>query len=169
MVHVATWTRRSKGGSRSDVGKEAKPRRSKGGSRSNPVAPRSPGSVSERDAETRAGVEAVEAYLEHHHTHISWQVTLNNHACTRPKKYGGPLVHSVTNYKTFLHVEPGSASAAVTDEVDVPMAEAPAPEGKTDPQPGSANAPVTVEHIQEIRAKALEEHAKRKPGGMADS
>ena len=86
-----------------------------------PVAPRSPGSVSERDAETRAGVEAVETYLEHHHTHISWQVALNNHACTRPKKYGGPLVHSLTNYKTFLHVEPGSASAAWRCSLDLPQ------------------------------------------------
>ena len=55
----------------------------------NPVASRSLGSGNEQDAETRGGVEAVETYLEHHHTYISWQVTLNSHVCTRPKNMEG--------------------------------------------------------------------------------
>ena len=50
---------------------------------------------------------AVEAYLENHHKG-SWHTTLNNHASTRPKEYGGPLVHSVTSCKMFT--ASGSAS-----------------------------------------------------------
>ena len=42
----------------------------------------------------------------------SWHTTLNNHASTRPKMYGGPLVPSVSRCKTFEHIAPGSASAA---------------------------------------------------------
>ena len=42
----------------------------------------------------------------------SWHTTLNNHASTRPKIYGGPLVPSVSQCKTFEHIAPGSASAA---------------------------------------------------------
>ena len=42
----------------------------------------------------------------------SWHTTLNNHASTRPKMYGGPLVPSVSQCKTFEHIAPGSASAA---------------------------------------------------------
>ena len=55
----------------------------------NPVASRSLGSGNEQDTETRGGVEAVETYLEHFHMYISWQVTLNNHVCTRPKNMEG--------------------------------------------------------------------------------
>ena len=55
----------------------------------NPVASRSLGSGNEQDTETPGGVEAVETYLEHFHTYISWQVTLNNHVCTRPKNMEG--------------------------------------------------------------------------------
>ena len=65
------------------------------------VSPRSPGPVSERDAEMRAGVEAVETYLEQHHKG-SWHSTLKNHAVTRPKVDGGPLVHSLTKCKPLL-------------------------------------------------------------------
>ena len=75
----------------------------------NSVAPLSPGSVSERDAEMRAGVEAVELYLEQHHNG-SWQPTLNNHASTRRKVDGVALVHSVSKCETFAHNELGSAS-----------------------------------------------------------
>ena len=75
----------------------------------NSVAPLSPGSVSERDAEMRAGVEAVELYLEQHHNG-SWQPTLNNHASTRLKVDGVALVHSVSKCETFAHNELGSAS-----------------------------------------------------------
>jgi hypothetical protein len=92
----------------------------------NPVPPRSPGSASERGAETRAGVEAVETYnqvdavetyLDKHHNG-PWHLTLNNHASTRPKIYGGPLVPSVSNCKTFA--PPGSASAAWRCSLDLP-------------------------------------------------
>jgi hypothetical protein len=45
-----------------------------------------------------------------------------------------------TRMDSVTDSQPGSASAAVADEVDVPMAEAPAPAGETDSQPGSASA-----------------------------
>ena len=55
--------------------------------------------------------EAVEAYLaEHHVSTVSWHLTLNNHASTRPKSHGGPLVRAVTDCKTYTRVAPGSAS-----------------------------------------------------------
>ena len=53
----------------------------------------------------------MEEYLAKHHLG-SWHTTLNNHASTRPKMYGGPLVPSVSRCKTFEHIAPGSASAA---------------------------------------------------------
>ncbi len=63
--------------------------------------------------ELRARVEAVEAYLaEHHLASVTWHFTLNNHASTRPKANGGPLVRAVTPCKTFTHVAPGSAVGA---------------------------------------------------------
>jgi len=40
----------------------------------------------------------------------TWHKTLNNHASTPPKTYGGPLCRSVTEQKTFEHLGPGSAS-----------------------------------------------------------
>ena len=69
--------------------------------------------------ELRARVEAVEAYLEEHHCG-SWHWTLNNHASTRPKAYGGPLVRAVTQCKTFAHVAPGSASESWRCSLDLP-------------------------------------------------
>ena len=75
----------------------------------------------ERDAENFAGVDAVERYLEEHHKgSTAWHLTLNNHASTRPKEYGGSLVHSVKKCKTFAHIEPGSASAAWRCSLDLP-------------------------------------------------
>ena len=53
----------------------------------------------------------MEEYLAKHHLG-TWHTTLNNHASTRPKMYGGPLVPSVSRCKTFEHIAPGSASAA---------------------------------------------------------
>ena len=53
----------------------------------------------------------MEEYLAKHHLG-SWHTTLNNHASTRPKIYGGPLVPAVSQCKTFEHIAPGSASAA---------------------------------------------------------
>ena len=53
---------------------------------------------------------AVQAYLlEHRVDKISWHTVLNNHASTRPKVHGGPLVRSVTGCKEFA--APGLASA----------------------------------------------------------
>ena len=46
-----------------------------------------------------ARVEAVEAYLLEKRANvqtISWHTVLNNHASTRPKEHGGPLVRGVT-------------------------------------------------------------------------
>ena len=53
----------------------------------------------------------VEDYLERNHVaHVSWHQTLNNHASTRPKQFGGKIVPSVTGCKTFSSkVDPGSA------------------------------------------------------------
>ena len=62
--------------------------------------------------ELRARVEAVEAYLaEQHVSTISWHYMLNNHASTRPKVLGGPLVRAVTDWTEYTRVAPGSASA----------------------------------------------------------
>ena len=57
--------------------------------------------------------EAVASYLiEHHRIDISWHITLNNHASTRSRAHGLPLVGAVTRCKTYTHVAPGSANAA---------------------------------------------------------
>ena len=57
------------------------------------------------------------AYMESCHKG-SWHSTLNNHASTRPKKYGGPTVPSVQNCKTFT--EPGAASTTWQCVLDLP-------------------------------------------------
>ena len=62
-------------------------------------------------AQRHGRVGAVEEYLVEQHLG-SWHTTLNNHASTRPKIYGGPLVPAVSRCKTFEHIAPGSASAA---------------------------------------------------------
>ena len=62
-------------------------------------------------AQRHGRVGAMEEYLAKHHLG-SWHTTLNNHASTRPKMYGGPLVPAVSQCKTFEHIAPGSASAA---------------------------------------------------------
>ena len=52
-----------------------------------------------------AGLEDLEAYLEQHRVrHISWHIRLNNHASTRPKAYGGPVVPAITNCTTFTRL-----------------------------------------------------------------
>ena len=53
------------------------------------------------DSLLAADLQAIEAYISAHHTGVSWHFVLNNHASTRPQKYGGPLVHAVTKCKTF--------------------------------------------------------------------
>ena len=56
--------------------------------------------------------EAVEAYLaEHHVSTVKWHMALNNHASTRPKSHGGPLVHAVTDCKTYT----GGPGSTVVD------------------------------------------------------
>ena len=72
----------------------------------------------ERDAESSAGIDAVERYLEPHHKG-SWHLTLNNHASTRPKDYGGSLVHSVAACKTF-HCSAGGLLPAWRCSLDLP-------------------------------------------------
>ena len=62
---------------------------------------------------------AVEAYLVDHRVKgISWHTVLNNHASTRPKMYGGPIVESIKACKQFS--APGSASAAWQCSLDLP-------------------------------------------------
>ena len=61
----------------------------------------------------------VEEYLAEHHKG-TWHITLNNHASTRPKIYGGALVPVVSHCKTFEHIAPGSASAAWRCSLDLP-------------------------------------------------
>ena len=53
------------------------------------------------DPPLAADLQAIEAYISAHHTGVKWHFVLNNHASTRPQKYGGPLVLAVTNCKTF--------------------------------------------------------------------
>ena len=50
------------------------------------------------------GLPAVEAYLQERHKG-TWHITLHNHAPTRPKVYGGPLVTAVTKCKTFTRLD----------------------------------------------------------------
>ena len=69
---------------------------------------------------------AVQEYIAWHHAkHITWHFTLNNHMSTRPKEYGGPLVHSVTKCKTYTQVEPGVASSPWRCDLDLPNSFAP--------------------------------------------
>ena len=55
-------------------------------------------------------LQAVEVYITEHHKG-SWHTTLNNHASTRPKAYGGPLVNAVTACKSYSQslAAPGGA------------------------------------------------------------
>ena len=41
-----------------------------------------------------------------HSDAVSWYITLNNHASTRPKDYGGPLVRSAKDAMTFTQLGP---------------------------------------------------------------
>jgi hypothetical protein len=48
----------------------------------------------------------VEDYLERNHSaNITWHMTLNNHASTRPKAMGGKIVPAVSNCKTYAVVQ----------------------------------------------------------------
>ena len=78
-----------------------------------------PGSVSAAAGSGSASPPTVEQYLESVHSpKVSWHLTLNNHAPTRPKEYGGRLVPAVTQCKTFT--PPGSASGAWRCVLDLP-------------------------------------------------
>ena len=66
----------------------------------------------------------VETYLlEHHVGSIRWHWVLNNHASTRPKLHGGPLVRSVTDCKEFA--APGLARAEWRCTLTLPNSFAP--------------------------------------------
>ena len=68
------------------------------------------------------GLAAAEEYIaQHHRPGVSWHITLNSHASTRPKEYGGSLVHSVQACKTFQQTGGGDWSC----NVDVPNSFAP--------------------------------------------
>ena len=52
----------------------------------------------------------VEDYLlQHHLRRFSWHTVLNNHASTRPRDRGGPLVKAVTDCKEFAKADRGSS------------------------------------------------------------
>ena len=69
-----------------------------------------PGSASPfADHFAQAPSDRLLAYMQSCHKG-SWHLTLNNHASTRPKSYGGATVPSVKACKTFT--PPGSASAS---------------------------------------------------------
>ena len=77
-----------------------------------------PGSASPfPDHFAQAPSDRLLAYMESCHEG-SWHFTLNNHASTRPKSYGGPTVPSVSACKTFT--PPGSASASWQCVLDLP-------------------------------------------------
>ena len=75
-----------------------------------------PGSASP-SAKFESPLLQVVQYLESCHKG-SWHTTLNNHASTRPKTYGGRLVQSVRECKTFT--PPGSARNAWRCVLDLP-------------------------------------------------
>ena len=77
-----------------------------------------PGSASPfSDHFAQAPSDRLLAYMESCHAG-SWHLTLNNHASTRPKSYGGTTVPSVSACKTFT--PPGSASASWQCVLDLP-------------------------------------------------
>ena len=63
------------------------------------------------DSLLAADLQAIEKYILEQNTGFSWHILLNNHASTRPPKYGGPLVHAVTKCKTFQKNEACSATS----------------------------------------------------------
>ena len=51
-------------------------------------------------------LSAVQDYIQQYHVKgISWHMTLNNHASTRPNAHGGKLVDSLTASKTFAELQ----------------------------------------------------------------
>ena len=72
-------------------------------------APQLSAPVSDRAPQVQMAMGYIQQY---HATGISWHTTLNNHASTRPKAYGGKLVDSLTECKTF---EQSLGSAPVSD------------------------------------------------------
>ena len=49
-------------------------------------------------------IALVEDYIEARHEGVTWHITLNNHASTRPKIYGGPIVKSVAAGGLAVHL-----------------------------------------------------------------
>ena len=72
-------------------------------------APQLSAPVSDRASQVQMAVDYIQQY---HVTDISWHTTLNNHASTCPKAYGGKLVDSVIACKAF---EQSLGSAPVSD------------------------------------------------------
>ena len=64
-------------------------------------------------------LDSIETYIGLHHVG-KWHMSLNCHASSRPKEYGGPLVRAVTACKTFTQAAPGSASAPWHCSLDLP-------------------------------------------------
>ena len=69
-------------------------------------------------------LQAVEVYIAKHHKG-SWHVTLNNHASTRPKAYGGPLVHAVTECKSYSQSLAAPGGACTLCHLELPNSFAP--------------------------------------------
>ena len=61
-------------------------------------APQLSAPVSDRAPQVQMAMDYIQQY---HVPGISWHTTLNNHASTRPKAYGGKLVDSLTECKAF--------------------------------------------------------------------
>ena len=74
-------------------------------------------------------LSAAEDYIQHYHVPgVSWHMSLNNHASTRPKAHGGKLVHSTTACNKFEQSPgnaPGSTSASWRCSLDLPNSFAP--------------------------------------------
>ena len=65
-----------------------------------------------------AAISVGEYLQEHKLRHITWHIILNNHASTRPKMHGGPIVKAVTKCKEYT--APGPASAEWQCTLDLP-------------------------------------------------
>ena len=68
------------------------------------------GADSSAEWQQRGRQPEVEDYLlQHHLRRFSWHTVLNNHASTRPRDRGGPLVKAVTDCKEFAKADRGSS------------------------------------------------------------
>ena len=70
-----------------------------------------PGADSSAEWQQRGRQPEVEAYLLQHHLRpFSWHTVLNNHASTRPRDRGGPLVKAVTDCQEFAKPDRGRSA-----------------------------------------------------------